>query len=246
MESKTFQKIELARSQFCAAERQLVLSTLKTVVELLEHVLSNNVEVVLHDMTLPESSVIALANGHVTGRALGDSILAGPKGDVGFTEAFKKLNEHGDHNSVIASYHTVAKSGLALHSSTAIFRDSDGIPYAALCFNSDMTIPQAAYSWLSKMLNKDITPISKTASAQHQPAQVDTLMEDIIDSAINAHAKPLAQFSKEDKIAAVATMQSNGIFVVRGGVNRAAKALGVTRFTIYNYLDELKKRSQPN
>ncbi|KFZ36578.1 hypothetical protein HR45_15725 [Shewanella mangrovi] len=224
----------------------MVINTLKTIVELLQHVLSDNVEVVLHDMSVPEKSVIALANGHVTGRVIGDSILAGPKGDVGFAEAFKKLNEQGTENSVIASYHTVAKNGLSLHSSTAIFRDSDGIPYAALCFNSDMTIPQAAYSWLSKMLGNETVAPTPAVSEHPHPAQVDTLMEDIIDSAINAHDKPLEQFSKEDKIAAVAAMQSNGIFVVRGGVNRAAKALGVTRFTIYNYLDELKKRKDIN
>jgi hypothetical protein len=29
---------------------------------------------------------------------------------------------------------------------------------------------------------------------------------------------------------------------VRGGVERAASALGVTRFTIYNYLEDVKSR----
>lgn len=240
MEQKARSNHSEPRSQFCATERQVVVNTLRTVVELLNNVLSDNVEVVLHDMTRPESSVIAIAHGHVTGRVIGESILAGPKGDAGFASAVKESNAQGQQNSVITSYTTVTKTGVTLNSSTAIFRDSDGIPYAALCFNSDMSIPHSAHAWLSRMLGKEMKPLQPES---HQPAQVDTLMEDILETTISNLGKPIENLNREEKIAAVATMQSNGIFVVRGGVNRAAQRLGVTRFTIYNYLDELKKRA---
>jgi hypothetical protein len=37
-------------------------------------------------------------------------------------------------------------------------------------------------------------------------------------------------------------MFDRGLFIVEGGVEKAAEALGVTRFTIYNYLDAAKSR----
>jgi predicted transcriptional regulator YheO len=47
---------------------------------------------------------------------------------------------------------------------------------------------------------------------------------------------------KEEKTAAVEMMLERGLFMVRGGVERAATALGVTRFTVYNYLEDVKSR----
>lgn len=35
------------------------------------------------------------------------------------------------------------------------------------------------------------------------------------------------------------------MFIVKGGIEKAAAALGVTRYTIYNYLDEIRDEQQP-
>ncbi|RBH49962.1 hypothetical protein C3F00_035265, partial [Pseudomonas sp. MWU13-2860] len=45
---------------------------------------------------------------------------------------------------------------------------------------------------------------------------------------------------KADKKQAVAQMLEQGLFIVKGGVERAAEALGVSRYTVYNYLDEIR------
>jgi predicted transcriptional regulator YheO len=45
---------------------------------------------------------------------------------------------------------------------------------------------------------------------------------------------------KRANLLAVSEMQDKGIFLIKGGVEKAAVALGVTRYSIYNYLAELK------
>lgn len=50
---------------------------------------------------------------------------------------------------------------------------------------------------------------------------------------------------KKEKVEIVRQMQEKGLFIVRGGVEMAARVLGVSRYTVYNYLDEIKKSSQP-
>jgi predicted transcriptional regulator YheO len=44
----------------------------------------------------------------------------------------------------------------------------------------------------------------------------------------------------------VQTMFERGLFIVKGGVERAAAALGVTRFTVYNYLDSIRSERAPH
>ena len=71
---------------------------------------------------------------------------------------------------------------------------------------------------------------------------MEALMLDIISGAVRRYGKPVAKMDKEEKTAAVEMMLERGLFMVRGGVERAATALGVTRFTVYNYLEDVKSR----
>ena len=45
---------------------------------------------------------------------------------------------------------------------------------------------------------------------------------------------------KEDKIEMVRYLQKHGIFLVKDAMDRLAEKLNVSRFTIYNYLAEIK------
>jgi predicted transcriptional regulator YheO len=70
---------------------------------------------------------------------------------------------------------------------------------------------------------------------------MDTLMREIISQAVGPGGSTAA-LTREAKIQAVAAMQQRGLFIVKGGVERAAAALGVSRFTIYNYMEQLRRR----
>jgi len=48
-----------------------------------------------------------------------------------------------------------------------------------------------------------------------------------------------AQGQKRHKIAVVNDLKDRGLFMLKESVEMAAQALQVTRFTIYNYLNEL-------
>jgi predicted transcriptional regulator YheO len=47
--------------------------------------------------------------------------------------------------------------------------------------------------------------------------------------------------TQADKKEAVRHMSRRGLFLIRSSVDMVAANLGVSRFTIYNYLDELKR-----
>lgn len=223
-----------------AKERATLFAALRPVVEMLGVMVGPNVEVLLHDMTNPEHSILAIANGHISNRDVGGSIISGPRDDVGFYEAQRQLSIKGEGlHSVMLNYPTVTDGGLRLRSSTVLFRDSLGEPYAALCLNADMTMFEATHAWLEGFLMRSQ---NKPAQAAQPQPEMDTLMQEIISDAVRRLGKPVSMMNKDEKTQAVQAMLRRGLFIVKGGVELAAKALGVTRFTIYNYMEVLRQR----
>jgi predicted transcriptional regulator YheO len=221
-------------------ERATVINALQPIVQMLGSMLGTNVEVVLHDLTTPKRSVIGITNGHVTGRTIGSSVLSGPRDDLSFAAVMEELDVRGKAvHAVVKDYSTENSAGQRLKSSSVIFRDSDGEPFAALCLNADMTLFEAAHTWLERLLN--LKPVAQPTQASEP--EMDILMKEIIDDAVHKLGKSVSVMNKEEKIYAVQVMMRRGLFIVKGGVARAAAALGVTRHSIYNYIDELRERS---
>jgi predicted transcriptional regulator YheO len=230
-------------SRLIQAERRQLMKALHPVVKMLGTIVGHHIEVVLHDLTRPESSIVAIANGHVSKRSVGHSILNGPKGDQGFNAAKRALSASGEaEHSIVDDYPTLTRSGQRLKSSTVIFRDTQGEPFAALCLNADHTIIEAAHAWLGLLLK----PNGEAPPAASEAPEMDTLMQEIISDAVRRTGKPVRLMAKEEKVQAVQAMMQRGLFIVKGGVERAASALGVTRFTIYNYLEALRERNGEN
>lgn len=225
-----------------AAERAAVINALRPVVPMLAAMAGPHLEVVLHDVSKPANSVIAIANGHISGRSVGSSVLEGPQNDQGFAAATRRKSRDGAVHSLVEDYVTVTADGRELRSASAIFRDASGQPFATLCLNADLSGFQAAHGWLSQMLKPMVQ-----AAAQPQPqpqhpqeSQMDALMQEIISEAVGPGGSAKAM-TREEKIQAVGAMQRRGLFIVKGGVERAAGALGVSRFTVYNYMEQLRR-----
>jgi len=222
-----------------AAERAQLMNALRPVVQMLGTIVGHHIEVVLHDLTQPERSIVAIANGQVSNRRVGSSILSGPKDDKGFIAAKAALSAGGEAvHSIVDDYPTLTRAGQRLKSSTVVFRDAAGQPFAALCLNADLTIVEATHAWLGSLLH----PSGAAAPPRDDEPAMDALMKEIIHDAVRSLGKPVALMSKDEKTQAVQAMMQRGLFIVKGGVERAARALGVSRFTIYNYLEALRAR----
>jgi predicted transcriptional regulator YheO len=229
-----------------AAERAAVINALRPVVPMRAAMAGPHLEVVLHDVSKPENSVVAIANGHISGRSVGSSVLEGPQNDRGFAAATRIKSKDGAVHSLVEDYVTVTADGRELRSASAIFRDASGEPFATLCLNADLSGFQAAHGWLSQMLKPMVqaaVPAMAAPAAAPPESQMDTLMQEIINEAVSPGGSADAM-TREEKIQAVGAMQRRGLFIVKGGVERAAAALGVSRFTVYNYMEQLRRREQ--
>lgn len=222
------------------AEEDLVISALEPAVTLaLGEMGGLPVEIVLHDLRRPTNSVVAVANGHVTGRRPGASLLAGPRHDAGFQTVLEAMDSTYDRPySAVSDYTTLTSDGRRLRSATVVLRNSEGRPYAAVCVNSDMSVFQALQDLLTRLLNFDADESLNGGGTA--PPNVDDLMDEIVADALSVVPKPAESTTKKEKLRIVAAMDGRGLFLVRGGIEQAAKALGVTRFSIYNYLEEIR------
>lgn len=187
--------------------------------------------------------MIAIANGHISGRGVGSSVLEGPQNDKGFAAATRIKSKEGAVHSIVEDYVTVTAYGRELRSASAIFRDASGEPFATLCLNADLSGFQAAHGWLSQMLKPMVSVAAPSVPAAPAESQMDTLMQEIISEAVGPGGSAEAM-KREEKIEAVGAMQRRGLFIVKGGVERAAAALGVSCFTVYNYMEQLRRREQ--
>jgi hypothetical protein len=59
------------------------------------------------------------------------------------------------------------------------------------------------------------------------------------------HGMPLAELDRKAKQSVVRVLEERGAFTVRHGVETVATALGVSRFTVYNYLNRESGRQIP-
>lgn len=221
-------------------EKAIILDTLKHVVNGLGHALGRDVEIVLHDLNDPGKSVIAIANGEITGRKVGSAIVSGPLDDVGLNKLIDHKSAPSDEPAtLVTGYHSRTRTGRELDSTSVFFRDGAGDAYAALCVNVDRTRLREIQSIVYDLLGENETSIPKAEANEN--VSVDTLIGEIIEDGIRSTGKPVSIMTKDDKIEAVRHMSGRGLFLIRASVDMVAANLAVSRFTIYNYLDELKK-----
>ncbi len=209
-------------------EKEYLLNLVSRLSEGLGQALGKSCEIVVHDFASPESSIIAISNGSLTGRRVGDTLDA---------LGFQLLKNHP--SSDLLNYHTKTKDGKELRSSSIFLRDEKGEIFGALCINTDISGLLKMQEWLQSTLGSANTTIDERFERS-----VDEVLETLIQNAISSIGKKTADLTREDKIAVVAYLEAKGAFLIRYSVERVAELLGMTKYTIYNYLDEIRKKQE--
>ncbi|MDR1450368.1 MAG: helix-turn-helix transcriptional regulator [Propionibacteriaceae bacterium] len=206
-------------------ERKAVIAALRQLVEPLAAIVPGETEVVLHDLSLLPNSIVAIW-GSLTKRQAG-----GPATDLLLQAAAR------NQLTTRVGYLGRGQDGQQLRCSTIIVRTSAGTPVAALCVNCETRLWRSLSAVVAAMA--PAAEDSQDSSPERFVGDVDELAEDLLDRAIEAAGIEVGYMKKPHKLAVVATLKASGFFILREAVERAAAALQVSRFTIYNYLKEL-------
>ena len=98
-------------------------------VDFLADCMGENTEVVLHDLTDWHESVVAIRNGHISGRQIGSPVT-----DLTLNVLKSAAFEQQSH---MANYQGIVKNGHRLKSSTFFIKDETGKLVGLLCINTD-------------------------------------------------------------------------------------------------------------
>ena len=191
-------------------------------------------EVILHDLSHVESSIVML-EGDVTHRKIG-----GPATDY----LLKLLREGGDGAENSVNYKTVLPNGRLLRSSTIFIRDEEGRIIGSLCFNQDLTDYIVARNLIEENTlfgQTEVEPPKETFAQD-----IGEVMESVVDTEITLFQKPVVYMQKEDKLCIVAKLEQKGVFAIKNAVEYVAECLGVSNFTVYNYLKEVRSKGKAN
>lgn len=185
-------------------------------------------EVVIYDFDDLEHAVVAVI-GNVTGRKPGapvpDLLFSA---DVLTPDVPDKLN-----------YRTKLKDR-HLQSSLIWIRNKSGAPIGAIGINIDYTDLTQARDLLDK-----IAASTRTFSDSIIGDTFAKDLDDLIDISITEflHQENLSTveaLNQDGKLRLIQVVEAQGLFKIRGAVNRVADLLNVSRATIYNYRSSLK------
>ncbi len=192
-----------------------------------------NCEVILHDLSIPQKSVVFVMNGHVTGRKVGqpfDHLLSIVLSSKDFKDDY------------LANYQTKAKDGRLIKSSTVLLRDAKNYVIGALCINFDISIALSVQNFVSDFITTSETSKNEPESGNgtsdannHITETTNDLIQRIIG---NVDTKSL---KRKGKISLIKFMDEKGVFLIKGSIDTVADLMKISKVTVYSYLDEIKK-----
>ncbi len=194
----------------------------------------NNCEVVIHDIRKEdiESSIVYIENGQVSNRKLGD----GPSEIV-----LETLKKNPDLLKDRLSYLTRTDDGRILKSSTMYIRGKNNTIDYILALNYDITGLLTIDNSLKSLLST-----AETGDDDKQPKRITHNVNDLLDALIEQSValvgKPVALMSKDDKVAAIQYLNDAGAFLITRSGDKVSNYFGISKFTLYSYMDTNKEK----
>ncbi|MEG0797701.1 MAG: PAS domain-containing protein [Acidaminococcaceae bacterium] len=215
-------------------------------VEFLGQALGKNYEVVLHDLTTPDTSIVAIANGEISGRAIGGPV----------TDFVLKVLKQGktEHKPFIANYHGKNINNHVCCSSSYFIHDQESKVVGVLCINRNITPYLEARKFLTEEVICDgpnATHIDFTANVQDSfnifenfQGTVGDVIGTLLDSALQKYPSTPQRLALNERLAVVQELNDNGLFLLKGGITALAERLKISEPTVYRYLGKIKKDNE--
>ncbi len=218
--------------------------------EFLGKILGPDYEVVLHDLSDPDNSIVAIANGHISGRGLDSPLPA---------TAFQVLSDRSyETKDYKINYSSVAVGKKLLRSSTFYIKGDSGSIEGMLCINFDDQRYQALSNLVLKLCHPDAfvdanfiyNPEKMAIETVPQPEEADKLQlpatatpaEGALAQILKRKGLSSGRLTQADKLEIVETLKNKGAFLVKGAVKEVADQLGCSQATIYRYLSRAGSR----
>lgn len=204
---------------------------LDRLVENLAAFLGSDCEIALHDFTHGyDSTIVKLINGHVSGRTVGC-----PPTNLFFEKVMGREGPISD----VPVYFTKDNRRVFKSSTTFIFDKKRNVT-GAVCINMDVTRLLLAQQNVCDFVGYDASENRGEQYAQ----SLNEIVEQYLQAAENEIGKPATEMNKSEKKRALAFLDSKGVFQIVKANVRLCEYFGISKFTLYSYLDEVRRNSR--
>jgi len=222
-----------------------IIKSYKALVPLLGQFLGPCYEVILMDLTSDNNGIVAIANGEVTGRSVGDPIS---------TDAIRiLLDREYDSGDSLMNYTNVLDDGRVLRSLTFFIKDRgetvglfginfDDSPYRDLT-RKLMTVihPDEFVSRLFDVQSKEadarlLSIVQSGTSAERIRRDPEQVMQEMFRQVTTAYKTPSERLTPSERETVVRALNKCGMFSLKGSVQYTADRLGCSIATVYRYI----------
>lgn len=218
-----------------------ILDYYKKLVEFLGQVMGEHTEVVLRDCRKPNHDIIAIANGHVSGRTIGAPI-------TDFTLSIL-ANEEWKEKDYVANYVGKAAPNKRLRSSTYFIREN-GKLVGQLCINMDLEPYEQLMDSIRDLSGMNAMQGMDTAGVVCE-GPVENFTEDVIGDMMSRAVVQVVgscdaivreRLTQDDRIRIISELNRAGLFQMKGAVGAVAEYLYCSEASVYRYQSKLQKK----
>lgn len=209
------------------------------IIDFLAEILGKNSEIVLHDLTNLDSSILAIKNNYLTKRKVGD-----PATDYVLRMVKQGIDEESDYS---INYRGISNRDNKKLKSASLYIRRNRELIGMICVNTDETIFDE--------ISNNITTIERLLhtykqSDKNEPTTNETFSRSIEEMAENevmemSIAKggiSVNSFKQEDKFEVIMALHDSGFFLLKGSVPEIARILHISEPTVYRYLQNIKNK----
>lgn len=223
-----------------------IMDSYQKLAQFLALMLGPNYEIVIHDATKDNVPIIAIENGYITGRQVGDSASM-------FTLKTIASKQYLEQD-YMSNHDVLSKNNKPLRSSTYFIKDN-GKLLGLLCINFDDT----QFIDLARKMLELVHPNEIIQGRENQNNQQEDLNENVSDIVyqtieeylnnihlLTSHTNDaqfesiVSQLTPEQRSAIIAMLQERGVFLVKKAVSDVATILQISEPSVYRYLSKLK------
>ena len=203
----------------------------------LQKFLGENSEILIHDYRKGYDHTIVYAlNPAVSGRAVGGS----PKGGM-ITQLGKDIDPMKDS---IQTFSNGPKDRF-YKSFTTLIPDENGKIVGSVCVNLDVSDLLNAQRALGAFVQYPMTHHAPTNDIDALATKnVDDILKYYMKQAELLVGKPMGLMNKEEKVTAIQFLNDAGAFLITKSGDKVSKYFGISKFTLYSYIDVNSRKSE--
>lgn len=222
--------------------KEQILDFMMRTAEGIAQMFGQSCETLIHDMAKPGHPIIAIYNGHVSGRKVGstadifgDDIMANTASSANTSDHQEEATEiyHFKPETDIVNSLAITKSGRYIKSTTFNYIGEDY--HYALGINFDYTALGSAMATLEGLvtIGSDLNDAIKDSG--------NNQLEEIFKDCLSIVGKTPEAMKKNDRLQLVALLMQRNAFSFQRSITYVADQLNVSRYTVYKYCHEVEE-----